>query len=350
MCVGEIAPWLGRRLVYTEALAEYERYNLTRRSLFLLRLENGAVRILDKPRFYTREQLDADKSPLPLVNAAIAYRELLRGVAATKCRDIDTVLAIELDDGGLTSDAFPIFVIQKVAESGSVLLPHYEFVQSGFHESCGDEIAYRDKSLKASFIGATTGGGHFGADSVRNLAFPRLRSAMFFRGHPLVDFRLTKIVQCSPEAELLLREMGFGTGERPFEEQFAGKFIIAIDGNAGTCSRLTLSLKSNCVPLKYDSPHMVHYFSCLMPWLHYIPIGSDQEVETILEQERQHPGFLEYIADAGRRFFQSYLTRERITDYMAGLIRLYAACFDPVLLRRSPLDEDVERLNEILRE
>ena len=333
MCIREMAPWMGRRPVYADALAEYEEYNATRESTFLLRLDNGRVRILDKPRFYTRAQLDAEESPDPLVNAAIAYRDLMQPIVAASCRDIDTVMALDLDDGGLGSDTTPIFVIQKLAGSSAVLLPHYDFPLSGFHGSCQDDIGYWDKALRASFIGATTGGGHFTAESVRNLAFPRLRSAMFFKDHPLVDFRLTKIVQCSAEAERLLREMGFGTGECPFEEHFANKFIISIDGNAGTCARMTLALKSNCVPLKYDSQHMMHYSSHLVPWLHYIPIGCDTEVETVLELERNHPGLFEYIARTGTRFFESYLTDQRIMEYLTGLIRLYGVCFEPPWLR-----------------
>lgn len=347
MCVRAIAPWLSRKPVYAEAVAEYERYNQTRSSLFLLRLENGTVRILDKPRFYTREQLDTQDSPLLAVWAANKYRDFLGEVAATSCPDIDVVLAIDLEDGGFASDTAPIFVIQKLAGSSSVLLPHHEFILTGFHEACRDEIAYRDKSLQASFIGATTGGGDdISVDSVRNLGFPRLRSAMYFKNHPFVDFRLTKIVQCSPEAEQLLREMGFGTGERKFEEQFVGKFIIAIDGNAGTCSRVTMCLKSNCVPLIYHSPHMMHYFNHLVPWLHYVPIGSDPEVESILELERRYPGFFEYVARAGTSFFENYLTKERIMHYTASLIRLYAGCFEQPLLCSWQPDEDLETLNK----
>jgi 2-polyprenyl-3-methyl-5-hydroxy-6-metoxy-1,4-benzoquinol methylase len=150
---------------------------------------------------------------------------------------------------------------------------------------------------------------------------------MFFKDNPNVDFRLARIVQATPEAEQLLKEIGCGTGEVSWEEQFQHKFIISMDGNAGACSRVTNVLKSNSVLLRYDSQHLLHYSSHFVPWLHYVPIQSDADVNMVLDLERIHPGFFEYISIAGNKFFWDFLNKERIFDYAGALLRMYANSF-----------------------
>jgi hypothetical protein len=67
-------------------------------------------------------------------------------------------------------------------------------------------VPFAEKSATAIFVGSTTGHrGPITVDAVRKLAFPRLRSAVFFKDNPLVDFRLARILQSTPEAEQVLR-------------------------------------------------------------------------------------------------------------------------------------------------
>jgi hypothetical protein len=132
----------------------------------------------------------------------------------------------------------------------------------------------------------------------------------------------------TPEAQRILEEMPFCRGQRvSWKQQLLYRFLISVDGNGATCSRVALALHSNSVLLKYDSDDLLYYFQGLQPWLHYIPISREQDVEHVFEAERWAPGALETVAAQGRAFAARFLTRAATTAYMAQLLQLYAGCF-----------------------
>ena len=268
------------------------------------------------------------------ISIARTYSSFLDEVAQVAGLEGPLILALDTEDGGFSKDNVPIFVNAKRRSERSVLLPHQEFIHYNFHESDVDYVPYGAKQLRAAFAGSTTGvypgsksGRLLTPEVVRQLELPRLRSAIFFKDHPFVDFRLPKIVNATPEAAALLREMGFGTNYSTWREQLQNKFIISMDGNAGACSRVTIALQSNSVLLKYDSEFVIHYLDALVPWRHFIPIAADDDIETTIRLEQNRPGLFEYIAAESRVFFDRYLRKPRIIDYTTELLRMYADCF-----------------------
>jgi hypothetical protein len=110
-------------------------------------------------------------------------------------------------------------------------------------------------------------------------------------------------------------------------EQLENKFIISLDGNGATCSRVVIALLSNSVLLKYESKNILFFFGGLQPWLHYIPIASHNHVEIIMDIETLHPERFEQIASNGAEFARTYLNRAAIYSYTAILLQLYAESF-----------------------
>ena len=112
-----------------------------------------------------------------------------------------------------------------------------------------------------------------------------------FKDSDLVEFRLPRLVHCADAAAAaLMVEMGLGTGEQPWRYQFRRKFIISMDGNGATCSRVAIALRSRSVLVKYGSPYELYYSGGLAPWLHYIPVERDAEVADLVRMERESPG------------------------------------------------------------
>jgi hypothetical protein len=142
-------------------------------------------------------------------------------------------------------------------------------------------------------------------------------------------FRLPGIVQYdSEETRALLQALPYCGGKpASWEAQRAYKCVISMDGNGATCSRVATSLLSNCVLLKYASPHMLYYFDGLAPWTHFIPIERHDDVLSAVALERHAPGILAPIAAAGRDFAETYLSRDRVIFYTAAVLTLYARCF-----------------------
>jgi hypothetical protein len=143
-----------------------------------------------------------------------------------------------------------------------------------------------------------------------------------------VDVRLPSIVQCpSDEAREILLSRSFCQKPRlSREEQYRHRFLISIDGNGATCSRVALALASNSVLMKYQSPNVLYYFAALQPWVHYIPIARHADVDAVLDMEAERPGRFAAIASQSRQFARSYLTRESALHYTAELLLLYAEC------------------------
>ena len=63
---------------------------------------------------------------------------------------------------------------------------------------------------------------------------------------------------------------------KPLCEDLRYKYVIAIDGNVSGFSRAPFLLLSNSVPLVVESKYRPLYFDSWIPWVHYVPIKSDQ--------------------------------------------------------------------------
>jgi hypothetical protein len=321
----QAGPWLAGSMPWSNALALIDNLNNGERNIYLLKLQNGQVAIEKKPVGPWSGRVNSLAT-----HRAGQYRDFIEVVSRRCCPGLTTTLAIYVGDQALAAPPMPVFAFQKPHGNDSLLLPDVDLLESGFPtvESLSDPLSYLEKNCSAIFVGSTTGRRVTEA-VVRELGLPRLRSAVFFRNHPLVDFRLPNLVQWDSSAtKQLLREMGFGDGVRvSWPQQFRHRFIISMDGNGASCGRVVRALLSNSVLLKYDSPHTLYYFSGLQPWLHYVPISCDEDVVHTVELELGHPGYFADIARAGQRFAQTLLSRDSAILYTSELLRLYSATF-----------------------
>jgi hypothetical protein len=152
------------------------------------------------------------------------YLRFLNDVVADFCPDLETALLINVADGGVYREPIPIFAFQKAVGSTAVLLPDVDFLEFDFYrgrQGLADTIQYESKSCTAIFVGSATGG-RLTRDDVIGRALPRLRSALFFKGNPRVEFRLPTLpTSISDDARLEMEKLGFGKGDRlPYGAQF----------------------------------------------------------------------------------------------------------------------------------
>ena len=322
--VKETAVWHAMRPERRLATEMFREFHATQRDAFIVRIRDGIVSVDDKP-----DNLVSAAYPR---NARIdMYRDYLQDVVKRFCPQLRTELLLDVFDARRRNDPVPVFVFQKPIGYNEILLPDVDFFHSNFYDmvpSYCDRLSYSEKENTAVFVGSTTGG-YITQQVLQDLSLPRLRAAACFRDKSSVVFKLPILAQYDDDrTEKLLRQLGHGDGERvPWEEQFRHKFILSMDGNGATCSRVVIALKSNGVLLKYCSPHELYYFSSLEPWTHYIPINEDAEVDRILDAETRRPGLFAHIAAAGKRFADTYLTRQSTMQYTAWLLQLYESSF-----------------------
>ena len=197
------------------------------------------------------------------------------------------------------------------------------------------------------FSGSTTGG-HITPSIARALSLPRLRAAGYFQGKERVDFRLPNIVQAGPEAQAILETMPFC--RKPlldWKEQLQRRFILSIDGNGATCSRVVIALLSNSVLLKYDSDNIMYYFEGLQRWVHFVPVTDDSDVENIIDMEASESALFKQIAASGRRFVLTHLNRAAVLEYTRQLLTLYGESFSSSAWVHCPTSNDLEQKVEM---
>ena len=318
----ELAPWRFRPVDRDYAETSFRSFNESKADIFVYRFAAGSVEMDTKS-----VSLGTDKST---ANRAQKYLAFFCDAAARLPSDFSATLAMGCGDKVEFAADVPVFCFQKRRGNLTVLAPDIDFLDFNFYEGeeFNDTVRYEDKIDKAIFVGGTTGGA-VTVDAARTCSLPRLRAARFFWGNQRVDFLLPQIVQtANEEARALLEKMPFcRPGRMGWKQQLTRRFLISMDGNGATCSRVAIALRSNSVLLKYDSDELLYYFQGLQPFLHYIPIARDTDVEKTFDLDAWAAGTLEDIARAGAAFGARHLTREATTDYMARLLTLYAACF-----------------------
>ena len=329
LAIHHFGGWNLRPTFGDPAVEELERINSTRRTIVILKVEGGRIEIAEKPSFFqdTDFRLPIDATIVRVLH----YYRFLEPVIKSHFPEVRSLFAIELEDGHFPTQDVPIFAFQRPFldhvdfGSNNVLLPDIDFLQHDFYQGAEheDTVPFGLKRAKAIFVGSTTGR-PINHRVIDMLELPRLRSAMFFRDRVRVDFRLPNIVMCeTAEVAERLKQMGFGVGHCSWQEQLNNRFLISMDGNGATCSRIALALKSNSVLLKYNSVNQLFYFPLLRPWLHYVPIGCDQEVEQVLAMSDREPDLFLMIAEGSHSFYSEFLVRPQIERYCYHLLKRY---------------------------
>jgi hypothetical protein len=261
---------------------------------------------------------------------ALIYLRLFRQIFRPKDSGTpDRYLAMSMHDGPMTHPEVPFFASQKPKAANNILLPDIDLLASrSFADLPPDDLRYLDKSTTAVFAGSTTGVPHT-LESVAALSNRRLRSAVFFKDRPDVDFRITAIIQClEPEAEAAIRKLNVSREKITWEEHQKHKFIISIDGNGATFGRVYKTLRSNSVLVKYKSQHMLYYFDALIPSVHYLEVEDDEEVLRIIQAEKVRPGLFASVARAGTDLAYQLLNERAVRSYARKVLRLYFSLFE----------------------
>lgn len=300
----------------------FDTLNRDHANVFVFDIRAGAITI--------RPKGPVDETPLiamqmPQFLARVRrYRALLQAALAAARLKLDMSLAIDVNDHPLGQSDVPVFAFQNTAQSNAILLPDVDFLNWNWYLRQTDRLPYDRKAIRAVFAGSSSGELH-DAENILHPTNPRLIAAAHFVGHRNVDFRISEIVQCTDAAKALLERQPYFKPRLGWPEQWQNRFILSLDGNGATCSRVALGLKSNSVLVKYASPFDLFYFPQLRAGGDYLEVTSEPEIEAIVERELSAPGHHRDIAEAGSRFYRRYLARRPLIAYTALLLRAYHA-------------------------
>ncbi len=325
----ELAPWRGQGLTSAGVTAAIDSAVAAHGSMFRYDVYGGQVTC--RPKTPAEIGLEAEPAILGLVGKrAEAYRRLLQDSLPPGAAGRDFSLAVELSDLPPACPGLPFFAFQKRRGEPCLLLPDVDLLEFDFfdHRTWIDRLSYRRKRNQAIFVGSTTGE-TLTLEKVAALATPRLRAAQAFRDSSRVVFKLPNVVQCDTgETAAAVKALGFGEDFVSWREQLGYRHILSMDGNGATCSRVAIALLSRSTLLRYGSEYELFYFKGLKPWVHFIPIARDAEVEAIVADSAENPRRYARLAREGRRFFRRHLRRAPCRRYVAALLQGYVEMLD----------------------
>lgn len=322
----QIGHWANTSFARETLSQAFDDLNQRHRSVFIFDIRGGLVSARPKEVVLPANEPARVAHMRQFFIRAQRYRALLQFVLRAYRMKLDTSLAVDVTEYPEGESTLPVFAFQNTAHSRAILLPDVDFFGWNWYIGQVDRLSYDGKEIRAVFAGSSSGAMHADTASILKPTNPRLIAASYFAGHPNIDFRISRAVQCGSGAvKALLERQPYFRPELSWPEQWRNRFLISLDGNGATCSRVALGLKSNSALIKFASPFTLFYFGKLTEGRDFIGVTREQEVEAVVEQELGRPGYYRDIAEAGRHFYERFLERRQVIAYTALLLRAYDA-------------------------
>ena len=235
----------------------------------------------------------------------------------------------------------PIFSMSITDRFADVLMVTWEDwtrVQSNegkfFSNKCAqydtnDEIPWNKKKPTAVFRGGTTGCGTTIDTNMRLKACHISAQGLKDKnGVPYLDAGINKWnlrprkIQGNPFLQTIdVPSLTFGLSNTlTQQEQASHKYILNVDGHV-TAFRLSMELSYGSVVLLVKSPWKIWYSHLLKPYEHYVPVEDD--LSDLIEKIKwchENDEKCEKIAKNARDFYDTYLCRKSILDYMQKIL------------------------------
>ena len=164
--------------------------------------------------------------------------------------------------------------------------------------------------------------------------FPRSKLTLFSaQKEKICDAKFTDIVQVSQDdLPVVKEEMGrqrvLGT-PISIEEHLAYKYLVDVDGNSCTYSRLYWILKSNSLCLKHLSNEEQWYYKGLEPYVHYIPFKEDfSDLEEKILWAKNHNDQVKKIILSANEFANQSLKHSDALFYFYKVLERYQKLLD----------------------
>jgi len=229
------------------------------------------------------------------------------------------------------------FAKNKMAKHG-ICIPDFEalYGYNNLREEIKKGISlypFEKKIDKAFWRGSTTGG-QFRVANWMN--YPRSQLVLVSKSQPdLVDAKFTAIVQTSEEdlknLEKIFREQDHLSKPTSVIDHFAYKYLIDIDGNSCTYSRLFWILSSNSVCLKQESDEEQWYYTGIKPNVHYLSFKKDSsDLLEKISDAKNNEIKVRKIIDAANEFANENLCQEMCFAYLYWAITRYAEALEGI--------------------
>ncbi len=241
------------------------------------------------------------------------------------------------DSLGMKVPAFIMFQDKNSkAEMNKFIFPDGYFLK----KSWGDLFAkikesrskykWEEKVNKLFWRGGATGGYY----KISNFSkLDRIKLLIFSKTYPSItdakftDYfsQVTKDEEGKKIKEVIELLDGYQKEKVTEEDHLKYKYLVSVDGNAATGTRVPWIMLSNSVLVKQESNKIQWYYSALKPGFHYVPIKND--LTDIITQYRwleENQPEIQSIINNANRFVENNLTSEDIESHAVILLNAYS--------------------------
>ncbi len=242
---------------------------------------------------------------------------------------------IKLEEQYVDKKMAPIFSKSGTDENADILFPNEDdWMRASnkfFAEGCSGSYHkiemdkwntdWKKKKDVCIFRGSATG---CGITLENNM---RLKAADLSIDHPdILDAGITKWnarlkkYEGKPMDSIDEKKFRFGIASFITDVEKSGyKYILNIDGHVSAC-RLSSEFAMNSVILIVESDYKLWFSHLLVPNVHYIPVSRNLDnLISQIEWCKSHDKECKKIAKNGLDFYNKYLTKEAMFDYMQNL-------------------------------
>lgn len=258
-----------------------------------------------------------------------------------KVKDIDFIIYArdEIPENEINPELFkvPAFMMFKnydsLQESNTLIIPDSSFLKKNWQDLFSkiidnrEKITWENKIAKFFWRGSATGG-NYGVNNINNL--PRLKLVVLAKLYPnIVDAQLVNpIYQDDYSGKKLKKviDLLFDSEEQKVSEieHLNYKYLLSLDGNSATGTRVPWIMLSNSILIKQESRKIEWFYPALKPYIHYIPLKKDltnfAELYAWLEKNQNQ---LKNIINRANLFVENNLTSDDIDMQMRIILDQY---------------------------
>ena len=265
-----------------------------------------------------------------------------------KINDVDFIIYMREEipmknDLGKQTMGVPAFIMfqdqNSIYEMDKLIFPDAFFIKENWSSRWRDLTARIEKASldnpwdnkinKIFWRGVTTG--DFFDYTLENFEkLPRLAISILSKLYPdSIDAKFSSYtLQMTDKNLKKLCELLFGQtpANVSMEDHLKYKYLLSLDGNAATGTRVPWIMLSNSVLVKQDSQKIQWFYSALKPYVHYVPLEHRLlDVFQQIDWMKAHDQEVKQISLNGNNFVKNNLMPDHIDQHIVLLLNEYSS-------------------------
>jgi EGF-domain serine glucosyl/xylosyltransferase len=335
-----------RKIIVDFITGQFKDRSVSQAKLDKVWKDSEAKNILHMVRFQiVNQKLYVSSSNLNHIYLSNLVEYFQKFVKRYKVKDVDFIIYArdEIPPNNIREEilAVPAFMmfrnLNSPYEKDKFLLPDSTMLKDSWGElaenieTSNQNYSWYDKIERFFWRGSSTGGEARYMYNINNFdKFARLKLVMLSKLYPdLIDARFIKPIFSDNQTGRDLRRVIEGLFSKNSAsvkaiDHLRYKYLLSLDGNSATGTRVPWIMLSNSILIKQDSQKIEWFYPALKPYVHYIPIKEDlTDIFMQLQWMQENDKEVQKISDNASDFVKNNLMPEHIDVHMSLILDEY---------------------------